>query len=145
MATASATAGDARLDRPQQTRARLIFYWITTVLAGVAFIVPGVGNLTHASHIATDMAHLGYPSYFLTILGTWKVLGAVVVVAPGFARLKEWAYAGMIFDLTGAAASRAAMGDEAAMVIVPLMIALVVLTSWALRPEGRTLQTPQQT
>ncbi len=143
MATAPATTGDARLERSRDTRARVAFYWIATALACVAFAVPGVGNLTHTSHIATDMAHLGYPPHFLTILGTWKVLGAVVVVVPGFPRLKEWAYAGMVFDLTGAAASRAAMGDGAAMVIVPLMIALVVLTSWKLRPEGRALQVQQ--
>jgi len=119
---------------------RVVFYWLTTIASTIAFNVPGILNLVRAPHIAQDMAHLGYPSYFLTILGTWKVLGGIVVAAPGLRRLKEWAYAGMIFDLTGAAASRAAMGDGALMVIVPLLIACVVLTSWALRPESRRLQ-----
>lgn len=144
MATANARAGALHVDEGG-VRTRLIFYWITTALAAMAFVVPGVGNLARAPHIAQDMAHLGYPPYFLTVLGTWKVLGAVVIVAPRFPRLKEWAYAGMIFDLTGAASSRAVMGDGAAMVIVPLVIALIVLTSWALRPAGRTLQPPQRT
>lgn len=121
-------------------RARTIAYWTVTALAALAFIVPGVGNLIHAPHIADDMAHLGYPAYFLTVLGTWKVLGAIAIVMPGFPRLKEWAYAGMIFDLTGAAASRVASGDDAGKVIIPLLIAAVVVISWALRPARRMLQ-----
>jgi uncharacterized membrane protein YphA (DoxX/SURF4 family) len=123
---------------------RLILYWVTTVVATLAFNVPGVLNLIRAPHVAQDMAHLGYPPYFLTILGTWKVLGGIVVAAPRLPRLKEWAYAGMIFDLTGAALSRAIMGDGAPMVIVPLLIACVVLTSWSLRPESRRLQSPNR-
>ncbi|MGH7440466.1 MAG: DoxX family protein, partial [Polyangiaceae bacterium] len=83
------------------------------------------------------------PPYFLTILGTWKVLGAIVVAAPRLPRLKEWAYAGMIFDLTGAAASRAFMGDGAPTVVVPLAIAGVVLASWSLRPASRRLDPPR--
>jgi uncharacterized membrane protein YphA (DoxX/SURF4 family) len=122
---------------------RLIAYRIATVVAALAFTVPGIGNLIRAAHIAQDMAHLGYPSYFLTILGTWKVLGAIVVAAPRLPRLKEWAYAGMIFDLTGAAASRAFMGDDAPLVLVPLAIAGVVLASWSLRPPSRRLESPR--
>jgi uncharacterized membrane protein YphA (DoxX/SURF4 family) len=117
---------------------------VTTIVSTLAFNVPGVLNLIRAPHIAQDMAHLGYPPYFLTLLGTWKVLGGIVVAAPRLPRLKEWAYAGMIFDLTGAAASRAATGDSAPMVIVPLLIACVVLTSWSLRPESRRLQSPSR-
>jgi uncharacterized membrane protein YphA (DoxX/SURF4 family) len=120
-------------------RARQVIYWAATVLTVLSFSVPGLGNIIRAPHIAQDMAHLGYPTYFLAILGTWKILGAIVVVAPRLPRLKEWAYAGMIFDLTGATASRAAVGDGAAMVVVPLMIAGVVLASWSLRPPARRL------
>jgi uncharacterized membrane protein YphA (DoxX/SURF4 family) len=131
-----------QLNGAAPTSPRLVFYWVTTAVAALAFNVPGVLNLIHAPHVAQDMAHLGYPPYFLTILGAWKVLGAIVVAAPRLPRLKEWAYAGMIFDLTGAAASRALMGDGAPMVIVPLAIACVVLTSWSLRPESRRLESP---
>lgn len=121
-------------------KTRLISYWVTTVLAAVAFLVPGIANLTHSAHIVQDMTHLGYPLYFLTILGTWKVLGALVIVIPGYPRLKEWAYAGMLFDLTGAAVSRTIAGDGIAMALVPLLIAGVVIASWALRPRGRVLR-----
>ncbi len=124
--------------------AHRVLYWVATVLAALSFSVAGLGNLVRAPHIAQDMAHLGYPPYFLAILGTWKVLGAIAVVAPRLPRLKEWAYAGMIFDLTGAAASRAAARDGAATVIVPLTIAGVVLVSWALRPSTRRLEPLQR-
>lgn len=116
-----------------------MIYWIATLLAAVAFVVPGVLNLVHAPHIVQDMAHLGYPSYFPTILGAWKVLGALAILLPGRPRLKEWAYAGMVFDLTGAAVSRAVIGDGTLMIVVPLAIAVVVGMSWALRPPARRL------
>jgi uncharacterized membrane protein YphA (DoxX/SURF4 family) len=118
---------------------RTIGYWVTTVLSAAAFMVPGILNLLHSAHIMQDMTHLGFPAYLPTILGVWKILGALVIVLPGFPRLKEWAYAGMVFDLTGAAISRGISGDAAVTVIVPLLIAGVVLASWALRPTGRML------
>lgn len=116
-------------------------YWVATALAAMAFAVPAVLNLVRAPHIVRDMAHLGYPPYFPVILGTWKLLGAMAIVLPRGARLKEWAYAGMVFDLTGAAISRAVVGDGAVMIIVPMAIAGVVVTSWALRPDERRLDT----
>lgn len=112
-----------------------ITYWVTTIIMAITFFVTGVGNLVPFKHIAQDMSHLGYPPYFLNILGTWKILAAITIVIPGVSRLKEWAYAGMMFDLTGAAFSRSASGDGVRMVIVPVVIAGLVVISWALRPE----------
>ena len=119
-----------------------IAYAATTALVVLAFAGSGFANLFHVAHVAEDMGHLGYPSYFMTILGTWKVLGAIAIGAPGLARAKEWAYAGMIFDLTGAAASRAAVNDGSTLVLVPLGIVIVVAISWATRPLSRRLATP---
>ena len=84
---------------------------------------------------------LGYPMYFFAILGFWKVLGAIAVLVPRFPRLKEWAYAGIFFDLTGAAASWAAVGGygETSHVIAPLIIAGFTVASWALRPQSRKI------
>src|ERR1043166_1467623 len=107
-------------------------FWIPTVLVGIVFLGSGIANLVHAPHIAADMAHLGYPAYFSTILGTWKILGAVTIVVPRLPLLKEWADAGMIFDLSGAATSRAVSGDGLIGVVPPLLIALLVVASWAL-------------
>jgi uncharacterized membrane protein YphA (DoxX/SURF4 family) len=89
--------------------------------------------------VIEGFSHLGYPVYFAAILGVWKVLGAITIVAPRFPRLKEWAYAGIAFDLSGAALSSAAVGDGAGNVIAPLVLLAIVVASWALRPESRVL------
>jgi len=120
---------------------RSIAYVVTTVQITIAFVGSGVANLLRLDHIAHDMMRLGYPTYFMTVLGFWKVLGALVVALPKLPRLKEWAYAGMIFDLSGAAASRAASNDGAATVLVPLALAVAALVSWRLRPMSRMLQS----
>jgi uncharacterized membrane protein YphA (DoxX/SURF4 family) len=119
--------------------ARELGYWIATGLAALLFAVPGAALLARNAHFASEMARLGYPAYFLTILGALKILGALVILAPGFRRLKEWAYAGLMFDVLGAVLSRLATGDPAVMLIVPLLVGALALVSWALRPAARTL------
>lgn len=118
-------------------KAKSFIYWMATGLIAIVFLASGVGNLVRLSHIAQDMAHLGYPPYFHAILGTWKILGAIAIVIPRTPRLKEWAYAGMIFDLTGAAVSRLASGDTIVTIIIPLLGSILVFMSWTLRPSGR--------
>jgi len=121
-------------------KARAVGYWICTVLIGLSFLSGGAAHLLRAPQVVEGMTHLGYPLHFVTLLGIWKVLGGAAVLLPGFALLKEWAYAGMIFDLTGAAAAHAASGDDVRHILVPLVLAVLVVASWALRPEGRKLQ-----
>ncbi|MBS2031199.1 MAG: DoxX family protein [Deltaproteobacteria bacterium] len=116
-----------------------IGYWITTGLVALAFLSGGVMDASRNADVQAGMSHLGYPLYFALILGVWKFLGGVAILAPGFARLKEWAYAGMAFDLTGATFSHAASGDGAGKIITPLVILAIVATSWALRPASRKL------
>jgi uncharacterized membrane protein YphA (DoxX/SURF4 family) len=120
-------------------KARNIGYWVATGLLGLAFLAGGAGDLSRSPQVLEGMAHLGYPVYFATILGVWKVLGAVALLAPRFPRLKEWAYAGIFFDLTGASISHAASGDDAGKVITPLVLLAIAAASWALRPESRKL------
>jgi hypothetical protein len=120
--------------------ARRLVYVISTAIAVAAFVGSGLANLLRAEHVGTDMARLGYPPYFMSVLGTWKVLGAIAIGAPGLSRAKEWAYAGMTFDLTGAAASRAAVSDGLGAVLAPIAVALIVVASWASRPRARMLQ-----
>jgi len=84
--------------------------------------------------VLAGLTHLGYPAYFPLILGTWKLLGVLALLAPRFPRLKEWAYAGIMFDLTSAALSHAASGDGAADIVVPLVFAVLTAASWMLRP-----------
>jgi hypothetical protein len=87
------------------------------------------------------MEHLGYPSYFLLIIGVWKMSCAVALVVPRFPRLKEWAYAGAIFNYTGAVASHLAVDDSASKWVGPLVFAAITLASWALRPPNRRLHS----
>ena len=118
-----------------------IAYWTTTVL--VAFFIGGGGIAQFAflrSNSGTVL--LGYPLYFYHILGFWKVLGVIAILVPRFPRLKEWAYAGIFFDLTGAVASIAAVGGYGAYafhILAPLIIAGLTVASWALRPPSRTI------
>ncbi len=119
---------------------RRIAYWVATGLTAFVFLSGGATDIARPPFLMEGMTHLGYPAYFVMILGVWKVLGGIVVLAPRLTRLKEWAYAGMIFDLTGAAASHAAVGDPSGKVVAPLVISGIVLASWALRPESRWLR-----
>jgi uncharacterized membrane protein YphA (DoxX/SURF4 family) len=114
-------------------------YWPATGLVSVAFVFGGLVDAAHPPSAVALLAHLGYPAYFAILLGVWKVLGGITILAPRFPRLKEWAYAGMVFDLTGAAVSHAASGDGAPKVIVPLILTAIVFASWGLRPQSRML------
>jgi hypothetical protein len=118
-------------------RARSIAYWVTTVLFAVAIGASGIADLVHAPPIVEGFGLLGYPTYLMTLLGVWKLLGVVAILAPRFPRLKEWAYAGFFFELSGAAFSHlaAGVGSPAA----PIALATLALASWALRPESRAL------
>lgn len=116
-----------------------VAYWITTALVAVDFIASGGASLAHEPTTMAAMSHFGYPAYFVTLLGVWKVLGGIVLLAPGFPRLKEWAYAGIVFDVTAAAVSIVAVGDGALGALVPLLFLALTLASWRLRPESRKL------
>jgi hypothetical protein len=124
-------------------KSKNIAYWITTVL--VAFFIGGGGAAQVARVPGTVNGFvniLHYPAYFVTILGVWKVLGVIAILVPRFPRLKEWAYAGIFFDLTGAAASNAAVGGYGAYgfhILAPLIIAGLAVASWALRPPSRKI------
>jgi hypothetical protein len=124
-------------------RGKSIVYWTMTIL--VAFPIGSGGVSQVAQYLRNPhgvVPELGYPMYFFAILGCWKVLGAIAILVPRFPLLKEWAYAGILFDLTGAAASCALVGGYGAYgfhVIAPLIITGFCVASWALRPESRRI------
>lgn len=123
-------------------KTKTILYWSTTTLLALVLVAGGGAQLFRQPDAVAGLLQLGYPAYFASLLGSWKVLGAVALLAPGFARLKEWAYAGIFFEMTGAAVSHAAVGDCGAYafhLIVPLLFAAMTLVSWKLRPAGRLL------
>ncbi|MEE8107286.1 MAG: DoxX family protein [Planctomycetota bacterium] len=114
-------------------------FWTTTCLACLAMGAGGVMDLLHAEQVMTALTHLGYPEYVATILGVGKLLGVAVVLVPGLPRLKEWAYAGLVIDLVGAFASHLFVGDPIADLIPPVVILVLTLASWVLRPASRRL------
>jgi hypothetical protein len=122
-------------------KAKPIIYWIMTILVAMPIGSGGVGQiLQYLANPHGVVPVLGYPTYFFAVLGFWKALGAIAILVPRFPLLKEWAYAGIFFDLTGAAASCAAVGEYGAYgfhVIAPLLITGFTVASWALRPESR--------
>ena len=119
------------------SRRRIIAYWVATVIIAAEFAVGGVMDILRLPPFFGILKHLGYPGYFSVILGVWKVLGSVAVLAPRFPRLKEWAYAGMFFSMTGAAASHLAVYDPPVMLVAPIIFTSFVVASWALRPLAR--------
>jgi uncharacterized membrane protein YphA (DoxX/SURF4 family) len=126
---------------------KIIGYWTSTAAVAGVLLVDGVMGLVHAHGRAMlvgkpldeVMERLGYPTYLLKILGVWKPLGAIALLVPGFPRLKEWAYAGTFINMTSAAASSVASGDDVGNSIGALFFAVLTLTSWALRPQSSTL------
>jgi hypothetical protein len=125
-------------------KTRKITYWVTTTLVALGMAMGGVMDLMRGPEVAEILGHLGYPLYFGAIIGFWKVLAAPALLAPGLPRLKEWAYAGVVFDLTGAAFSHASVGDDAGAIITPLVFLALTVASWALRPEDRVLGSLSQ-
>jgi hypothetical protein len=126
-------------------KAKTLLYWATTFLIALETFVGGIVDLTHGRTgvvsgppVTEVVTSLGYPVYILAILGVLKIPGAITIVIPGFLRLKEWAYAGIVFELSGAVLSHAACGKWSDSVS-PLSFLGLAIASWALRPATRTL------
>lgn len=114
-------------------------YWTATIITAFSFFSGGAANLYRTDESIEVVTSLGYPVYILTILGIWNILGAIAILAPQFPRLKEWAYAGIVFDLTGAVFSHVVVGDPVEKIILPVALLGTAAVSWALRPDGRVL------
>ena len=119
--------------------AKSVAYWVTTVFLAFNIFSGGIAELARLPGNVEGTVFLGYPVYLLTIIGTWKVLGTIALLVPRFPRLKEWAYAGIFFNMTSAAISHAVSGDAAWHMFYTGFLAIVTIASWALRPQSRTL------
>jgi uncharacterized membrane protein len=124
------------------TKSRII-YWVSTVLLCVGMLAGGVAQLLKAKANADGIVRLGYPLYFLTILGIWKLLGVAALLIPGRPLLKEWAYAGFFFAMTGAVFSHIASGEGLAEISAPLFFAALTIISWYARPADRKIAITQ--
>lgn len=117
-----------------------IIYWVATIWFTLGMGTSAVVQLTKTPAEAVEnMTRLGYPVYFFTILGVWKVLGLIAILAPRFPLIKEWAYAGFFFVTTGALFSHLAIGDGAGDTIPSVFLMTLMLISWYFRPESRRI------
>ena len=114
-----------------------IIYWISTLWLALGMASTGGVQLFKLPADVEMMTRLGYPSYLLTILGVWKLLGVIAVLAPKFPVVKEWAYAGFFFAMSGAVISHIAIGDPIKEIFSPLLLLLLTVISWYFRPASR--------
>jgi uncharacterized membrane protein YphA (DoxX/SURF4 family) len=119
------------------TKRNKIIYWAATLWLALGMASTGIVQLLQIKDEAAMMAHLGYPLYFLIILGVWKLLGVIAVLIPKFPLLKEWAYAGFFFAMSGAVFSHFASGDGAKEYFGPTLLLLLTVLSWYFRPADR--------
>jgi hypothetical protein len=123
------------------TKRNKIIYWIATLWLALGMTSTGIVQLIQMKEETVMMQHLGYPLYFLTLLGVWKILGVIAVLIPKFGLLKEWAYAGFFFAMSGAVFSHLASGDSAKELFGPLLLIVLTVVSWYFRPESRKIIT----
>ena len=124
------------------TKRNKIIYWVSTLWLALGLLATGAGQLfkMKAGQGGADMiAHLGYPVYFLTILGIWKILGVVAVLIPKFPLLKEWTYAGFFFAMSGAIFSHIASGHSVNEIFPSLLLLILTVVSWYFRPADRKI------
>jgi uncharacterized membrane protein YphA (DoxX/SURF4 family) len=120
------------------TKRNKIIYWIATIWLALGMVSSGLVQLFKVKEEVAFTKGLGYPVYFLTIIGVWKILGVVAILIPKFALLKEWAYAGFFFVMSGAAFSHIATGTISQIFPSLLLITLTVV-SWYFRPVDRKI------
>ncbi len=122
-----------------------IIYWVATLWLALGMVSTGIVQLIKMKEeVEKTSVHLGYPMYFLTIISIWKFLGVVAILIPRYTLLKEWAYAGFFFLMSGAVISHAALGDGAKEYFGPVLLIILTLTSWYFRPTERKINFMNQ-
>lgn len=114
-----------------------ILYWIATIWMSLGMASSAIVQLIRMEEEADMIAGLGYPAYFMTLIGVWKLAGVIVVLLPRLPLLKEWAYAGFFFTMSGAAISHVVMKDPMSEVLPAVFLLVLVVVSWYFRPEER--------
>jgi len=119
------------------TKAKRIVYWVATLWLALGMLSSAVVQLMRIPDGVQSVTHLGYPEYLLTILGIWKILGVVTILAPKFPVVKEWAYAGFFFVASGALISHITMRDPIGEIFPSVLLLTLTIVSWYLRPASR--------
>jgi hypothetical protein len=123
---------------------KLIWYWIITAILSFCVFFGGLTQALLLKQTVEDFKPLGYPTYFIALIGIWKMLGVIAILLPGFKLLKEWAYAGIFFTMTGAVVSHIASNDIKPQIIAPIVLAIFAVLSWYLRPANRKIVPANQ-
>lgn len=121
------------------TKRNKIIYWAATVWLALGMVSTAIVQLIRTQEETVMMQELGYPLYILTMIGVWKMLGTIAVLAPGLPLIKEWAYAGFFFLMSGAIVSHMAVGDKAITCFGPILLLALTIVSWYFRPSDRKL------
>ena len=130
------TKQNERADSKKSTK---IIYWVATIWLALGMFSTGIVQLIKMEEEVAVITGLGYPVYFLTLLGLWKILGVVVVLIPKFPLLKEWTYAGFFFAMSGAIFSHLTIGNGAKELFGPALLLILTAASWYFRPADRKM------
>ena len=127
------------------TKRNKIIYWVTTGLLAFGMLSQGLAQIFHTKgYVDLIIVHLGYPLYFLNIIGVWKILGVIAILIPRFKLVKEWAYAGFFFVMSGALFSHIASGDSVKDMFPALILLILIVASWYFRPVDRKIISVNQ-
>ena len=137
MTTADSSPAVSEVNVHAFPRTWRIVYWVATVFVAGNAAGAGMMDILRIQPLFGVLLHLGFPAYFAAILGIWKVLGGVALVAPRYPLLKEWAYAGMFFDFSAALVAHASTGDATVAFVGPVVSIGALIASWYLRPQSR--------
>lgn len=120
-------------------KSKAIWYWIITGILSFCLFSGGLAQALQVQGVVQGFKPLGYPTYFISMIGIWKMLGIIAILIPGFKLLKEWAYAGLFFTMTGAVVSHIASNDIHAQILAPVVFSIFTVLSWYLRPDNRKI------
>jgi hypothetical protein len=121
------------------TKRNRIIYWIATLWLSLGMTATGIVQLIKMPEEMAKLTQLGYPGYIAPLLGIWKIVGVITVLMPRLSLLKEWAYAGFFFAMSGAVVSHIAVGNPAKELFGPLLLIVLMVVSWYFRPAERKL------
>lgn len=124
--------------QPSQKRTKII-YWIFTLWMALGMVSTAIVQLMKNKDELANFTNLGYPSYLMTIIGVWKILGVIALLIPKRLILKEWAYAGFFFVMSGAVISHLIVGDTVGRTFPAVLLLMLVLISWYFRPADRKI------
>ncbi len=116
-----------------------IIYWVSTALVSLVMMGSGIAQMLHTKAMDELINHVGYPLYFMYIIGVWTIIEVFAILITKYPLIKEWAYVGFFFLMTGALISHLASGDSGIAVFVPLLQTIFIILSWHFRPTNRKL------